>query len=147
MNVHSLSSTTIHTAGSLFNRPASLGHSDALGSNAANRDPVRHRPAASRPASSLQTIGRATVTGPFLVRILFVVVRRQALALVNRRLRHGDLDVGADWDPEAIRLGHDELDHADLDTVRRLDDSVEPERSQPDDVKPCVRWRVIADVR
>ena len=66
---------------------------------------------------------------------------------MNRCLRHGDLDVGADRDPEAIRLGHDDLDHPDLDIVRRLDDSVEPERSQPDDVKPCVRWWVIADVR
>ncbi len=128
MNVHSLSSTTMHTAG-LSVQPASRGHSDALGSNAADRDPVRHRPAASRPSLLPPDHRKGHRDGALPVRILFVVVRRQALALVNRCLRHGDLDVGADRDPEAIRLGHDDLDHADLDTVRRLDDSVEPERS------------------
>lgn len=66
---------------------------------------------------------------------------------MNRCRRHGDLDISADLDPEAIRLGHDELDHPDLDAVRRLDDSMEPERSEPGDVKPCVRWHVIVDVR
>src|SRR5436190_19552380 len=51
--------------------------------------------------------------------------RRLAPGLVNRCLRHGDLDVGANRDPEAVRLRHNELDHSDLDTVRRLDNSVE----------------------
>jgi len=87
------------------------------------------------------------VDGALPVRILYVVVRRRVLALVNRCLRHRDLDVGPDRDPEAIRLRHDELDHPDLDTVRRLDNSMEPERSQPGDVKPCVWWHIIADVR
>ena len=66
---------------------------------------------------------------------------------MNRCLCVGDLDVGANREPEAIRLGHDHLDHPDLDAVRRLDNAVEPERSQPDNVKPRVRWHVIADVR
>jgi hypothetical protein len=89
---------------------------------------------------------KGPVTGPFLLHAL-VVVRRQALGLVNGCRGHADLDVGADRDPEAIGFGHDELDHPDLDAVRRLDNSVEPERSQPGDLKPCVRWHVIADVR
>ena len=106
-----------------------------------------HRPVASR-RHILQPDhrkGPAGGRGPS-VRML-VVVRRPAPGLVNRCLRPGDLDVGADRDPEAIRLVHNELDHPDLDTVRRMDNPVEPERSQPDDVKPCVRWHVIVDIR
>src|SRR5438552_18907233 len=105
------------------------------------------RPAASRPSLLPPDHLKGHRDGALSVRMLLCRLRRQALALVNRCLGHGDLDVGADRDPEAIRLGHDELDDADLDTVRRLNAWVEPERSQPDDVKPCVRWRLIADVR
>src|SRR5439155_24074676 len=81
--------------------------------------------------------------------VSYSIRRRPATraALVNRRLRHADLDVVSEREPEAVRLGHDELNHPNLDAVRRLDNSVEPERSQPDDVKPRVRWHVIADVR
>src|SRR5438128_12386457 len=110
----------MHTAGFLFNRSAGLGHVDALGSSAADREPVLHWPAASHPASSLEIIARATVTRPFLFRILFAVVRRQALALVTRCLRHGDLECAAARAPAATRLCHAVLDRADSATFRPL---------------------------
>src|SRR5213593_34577 len=95
--------------------------------------------AASRPAFLAFESSEGPRDGALPVRILYVVVRQQVLALVNRCLRNGDLDVGADRYPEAIRLGHDKFDHPDFDAVRRLDNSMEPERSQTDDVEPCVR--------
>jgi hypothetical protein len=75
--------------------------------------PGRRSPADAIPCTaplSFNLLGsghrKGPVTGPFLSAFA-PVVRRQAVGLVNRRLRHGDLDVCADRDPEAIRLGHD----------------------------------------
>ncbi len=61
---------------------------------------------AARPPPSKSSEGPRD--GALPVRML--VIRRSATAawLVNRCLRHRDLNVGADRDPEGIRLGHNE---------------------------------------
>ena len=72
--------------------------------------------------------------------------RRQA-GLVNRCFGYSDLDVCTDGNAEAIRLGHDHFDHSNFNAVRSLDNSVEPECSEPYNMKPCIRRHVIVDVR
>jgi hypothetical protein len=98
-----------------------LVYVDVLENQAAYADPLR------------PSHWKGPVTGPFRSHALR---RRQATGsgLVDRCFRHSDSDVGADLDPVDIDLSHDEFDHPDFDTVRRLDNSVEPERSEAGDL-------------